>query len=305
MLENYRLQVFRAVAEQASFRRAAELLRISQPSVSQHVHLLEEALGLRLLDRTPSGVTLTPAGTLVLDHARRAARLSQKTLAALANLQGQPGGPLRIAASTTVAQYLLPRILGAFLRANPRVQLTVKSGNTDQVTAWVLAAEADLGLIEGPPTHKEVAVEHFLDDQLLLAVPRNHPWAGRSLIPLEELASEPLLLREPGSGTRHVVEQALHTAGIRLNQLHIAMELDSTEAIVSGIEAGLGIGFVSRLAIRKELRLGTLAIATLAGVLMPRPFSLIHAAGPVPPGPAAAFRNFALSQRNSSRPPAH
>ena len=296
MLENYRLKVFRAVAEQASFRRAAEQLRITQPSVSQHIRLLEEELSLRLFDRSPAGITLTPAGILLLDHTRRAGRLVQKTLTELAALQGQPGGSLRLAASTTVAQYVLPRILGAFLRANPRVQVSVTSGNTHHVTELVLAGHAHLGIIEGPPTHKEVSVEHFLDDRLLLAVPRNHPWAGLTDLPVTSLLQAPLLMRENGSGTRHVVEDALRHAGIRLNQLHIAMELDSTEAIVSGIEAGLGVGFLSRLAIRKELRLGTLATATIAGVQMPRAFSLIHTSGPLAEGSAAAFRTFALSQ---------
>src|SRR5271154_2322199 len=172
MLENYRVQVFRAVAELESFRRAAEQLHISQPSVSQHVQLLEEELGIRLLDRGATGVRATPAGELLLDFARRASRLSQQMLAALAKLEGQPGGELRLAASTTVAQYLLPRILGPFLKANPRIELSVKSGNTEQVTLWVVNGEADLGLIEGPPASKEVAVERFLEDRLPLIVPR-------------------------------------------------------------------------------------------------------------------------------------
>ena len=300
MLENYRVQVFRAVAEQASFRRAAEQLRISQPSVSQHVQLLEEELGVRLLNRGSAGIQITAAGQVLLNFARQSSRLSQKTLAALARLEGQPGGKLKLAASTTLAQYLLPRILGSFLKDNPRVQLTFKSGNTEQVTNWVLQGEADLGLIEGPPAQKEVAVEHFLDDRLPLIVPRGHNWAAKQ-IQLEALKCTPLLMREQGSGTRRVVEQALRRAGLRLGQLKIAMELDSTEAIVSGVEAGLGVGFVSEWAIRKELRLGTLATAQVAGLEIRRAFSLIHPAGPVAAGPIAAFRNFALSQAGKSK----
>jgi DNA-binding transcriptional LysR family regulator len=294
MLENYRVQVFRAVAEQASFRRAAEQLHISQPSVSQHVQLLEEELGTRLLDRTGAGIRITPAGELVLSFARRSSRLTQQVLAALARLEGQPGGELKLAASTTLAQYLLPRILGRFLKENPRIQLAVRSGNTEQVTGWVLNGDAELGLIEGPPSHKEVAVEHFLEDRLPLIVPRGHAWAAQQ-IPLATLAAAPLLMREHGSGTRRVIEQALRHAGLRLNQLQIVMELDSTEAIVSGVEAGLGVGFVSEWAIRKELRLGTLALAQVAGLDIRRAFSMIRRTGPVPAGAVAAFRSFALS----------
>jgi LysR family transcriptional regulator, transcriptional activator of the cysJI operon len=299
MLENYRVQVFRAVAEQASFRRAAEQLHLSQPSVSQHVQLLEEELGVRLLDRSEAGgsggVQITPAGELLLDFARRSSRLSQQVLKTLAKLEGQPGGALKLAASTTVAQYLLPRVLGSFLKANPRIRMTVKSGNTEQVAAWVLNGEAELGLVEGPPKSKELAVERFMHDQLALIVPRGHRWAGQQMT-TAALAATPLLMREPGSGTRRVTEQALRKAGLRLNQLTIAMELDSTEAIVSGVEAGLGVGFVSELAIRKELKLGTLATAQVAGVEIRRALSLIRQRGPVPAGAVAAFRSFALSQ---------
>jgi len=299
MLENYRVQVFRAVAELESFRRAAEQLHISQPSVSQHVQLLEEELGVRLLDRASSGIRITAAGELVLIFARRSARLSQQVLASVARLEGQPGGELKLAASTTVAQYLLPRILGRFLKENPRIQLSVKSGNTEQVTLWVVNGEADLGLIEGPPASKEVAVERFLEDRLPLIVPRGHPWAAGKPTPLAALASAPLLMRERGSGTRGVIERALRRAGLRLGQLNILMELDSTEAIVSGVEAGLGVGFVSEWAIRKELRLGTLATAQVTGLEIRRAFSLIRPAGPVAAGAAAAFRSFAFSQASA------
>jgi DNA-binding transcriptional LysR family regulator len=298
MLENYRVQVFRAVAEQASFRRAAEQLHISQPSVSQHVQLLEDELGMRLLDRTSTGIRITPAGEVLLSFARRSSRLSQQVLAALARLEGQPGGELKLAASTTVAQYLLPRVLGRFLKENPRIRLTLRSGNTEQVSGWVLQGEAELGLIEGPSTHKELAKEHFLDDRLLLIVPRGHIWTAQQ-VPLASLTSAPLLMREQGSGTRRVIEQALRRAGLRLNQLQIAMELDSTEAILAGVEAGLGVGFVSEWAIRKELRLGTLAIAQIAGLDIRRAFSLIRPAGPVQAGAVAAFRSFALSEAAS------
>jgi DNA-binding transcriptional LysR family regulator len=304
MLENYRVQVFRAVAEQASFRRAAEQLHISQPSVSQHVQLLEDELGMRLLDRTSTGIRITPAGEVLLSFARRSSRLSQQVLSALARLEGQPGGELKLAASTTVAQYLLPRILGRFLKENPRIRLTLRSGNSEQVSGWVLHGEAELGLIEGPSTHKELAKEHFLDDRLLLIVPRGHAWTtwAAQQIPLAALTSAPLLMREQGSGTRRVIEQALRRAGLRLNQLQIAMELDSTEAILAGVEAGLGVGFVSEWAIRKELRLGTLAIAQIAGLDIRRAFSLIRPAGPVPSGAVAAFRSFALSEAAASTP---
>jgi DNA-binding transcriptional LysR family regulator len=295
MLENYRVQVFRAVAEHSSFRRAAEQLHISQPSVSQHVQMLEDELGVRLLDRGPSGIQMTAAGELLLSFAKRSAKMSQQVLSRLASLTGQPGGELKLAASTTVAQYVLPRMLGGYLKSNPRVQLTVKSGNTEQVTIWVVEGDADLGLIEGPPANKNVAVESFLSDQLLLIAPRRHEFAEQQRVSIEDLATAPLLMREPGSGTRKVTELALKRAGLRLKHLKIAMELDSTEAIVAGVEAGLGVGFVSEWAIRKEMRLGTLKTVEVDGLQIRRSFSLIRRVGPVAGGPVAAFRSYALS----------
>ena len=296
MLENYRVQVFRAVAEQASFRRAAEQLHISQPSVSQHVQLLEEELGTRLLERTSTGVQLTAAGDLLLNYARHSSRLSQQLLAELTSSEGQPGGALHLAASTTVAQYLLPQMLAGFRHDNPRIALSARSGNTQQVTEWVLAAQAGLGLIEGPPASKEIKVEPFLDDRLTVIVPRSHPWAGHASRPvsLDQFRKAAFLLREPGSGTRRVIEQALRRAGLRINQLAIAMELDSTGAIVAAVEAGLGVGIVSGLAIRKELRLGTIATVNVTGLEMKRAYSLIRKRGPVEAGPAAIFREYAL-----------
>lgn len=299
MLENYRVQVFRAVAEQASFRRAAEQLHISQPSVSQHVQLLEEELGTRLLERTSTGVLLTPAGERLLNYAHRSSRMSQQLLTELATLEGQPGGTLHLAASTTVAQYLLPRMLAGFRKDHPRIALTARSGNTQQVTDWLLAAEVDLGLIEGPPTSKEVKVEPFLDDRLTVIVPRKHPWANHTIsrsVSLEQLKKASFLLREPGSGTRRVMEQALRRAGLRIHQLSIAMELDSTGAIVSAVEAGLGVGIVSEFAIQKELRLGTITAVNVTGLVMKRAFSIVRKRGPVEAGPVTAFRQFALNQ---------
>ena len=153
-------------------------------------------------------------------------------------------------------------------------------------------------MIEGPPARREVLAEHFLEDRIELIVPRNHPWARAAAQPvtIAALTRVPMLTREEGSGTRRVIEDALSSAGLRPGQLQILMELDSTEAIISGVEAGLGIGFVSELAIQKELRLRTLARVPVAGLEILRAFSLIRQAGPLAAGPAATFRNFALER---------
>ena len=297
-MENFRLKVFRTVATQASFRKAAELLHLSQPAVSQHIQSLEEELGLRLFDRSGARISLTPAGKLLLRYAERAARVLDEAKTALLKLQGEVSGNLQLGASTTIAQYILPRILGAFLKDNPRVKLSVLSGNTEEIVALLLKGAIMLGMIEGPPMSKEVHTEKFLDDRMVLIAPRSHEWSGMSSVSLASLREVPLLLREQGSGSRRVVEQAIRKAGLSLNQLHIAMELDSTEAILSGVEAGLGLGFVSEWAIAKALRLGAVSLVRVEGLEIRRHLMLVRKSGPLPAGPTAFFWRFALAQNS-------
>ena len=294
-MENFRLKVFRVVAEQLNFRKASELLYLSQPAVSQNVHMLEEELGLRLFDRTGNHVVLTQAGSTLLVYARQAARTMEQAMQALAALKGEVSGDLKLAASTTVAQYLLPRVLGTFLKQHPLVNISAISGNTEHVVDALIEGRVSLGLIEGPALRRDVKTERLLQDRMVLIAAADHPWASAGTIGLDALQQMPLLMREPGSGSRRVVEVALKRSGTRTGTLRIAMQLDSTEAIVSGVEAGLGVGFVSQWAIGKEVRLGTVVPIRVKGLDIVRDFSLIRPTGPEPDGTAGAFRRFALA----------
>jgi LysR family transcriptional regulator, transcriptional activator of the cysJI operon len=300
-LENFRLKVFRTVAEAMSFRKAAEVLHLSQPAVSQQIRALEEEVRVRLFDRAGgdghgSQIALTEAGRVLLDYANRAAAMMAEAERALAALNHNVTGELRLGASTTVAQYLLPRILGAFLKQYPNVRMTMVSGNTEEIVEAVAEERVALGIIEGPPMRRDVKTEPMAPDELVLIVSPGHPWAQRKgTIAVEELTTVPLLLRERGSGTRRVVERALKDAGVPLKSLKVAMELDSTEAIISGVEAELGVGFVSRWAIFKVLRLGTVKVVKVAGLRIAREFSFVRVAGTEAAGAAAAFQRFALA----------
>ena len=300
-MENFRLRVFRAVAAEASFRKASEMLHLSQPAVSQHIRALEEELGVQLFDRTGPRVSVTPAGKLLLKYAERSARVLEEAKAELGKLNLTVSGELRLGASSTVAQYILPRILGAFLKDNPKVWLSVVSGNTEEIVSLLLKDAIMLGMIEGPPMTKAVHTEKFLEDRLVLIVPRSHEWSELPNIRLAALVEVPLLLREQGSGSRRIVEQSIRKAGLPLDRLHIRMELDSTEAIVSGVEAGLGLGFVSEWAARKALRLGTVSRARVEGLEIRRNLTLVRRSGPPVDGAAGAFWEFALAQA-SERP---
>jgi LysR family transcriptional regulator, transcriptional activator of the cysJI operon len=299
-MENFRLRVFRAVAEQQSFRKAAEHLNLSQPAVSQNVHALEEELGATLFDRSGNRVRLTQAGTVLLRYARRSAQLAREALDALAKVEGEPRGDLRLGASTTVAQYILPRMLGAFQRQYPHIALSVTSGNTEHVVEALLHGRIAMGIIEGPASSRELRKRRFLEDRMVLIVPRGHPWVAMREVPPDALRDVPLLMREPGSGSRRVVELALKRSGLNLGQLNVAMDLDSTEAIVSGVEAGLGVGFVSQWAIGKEVRLGTLKPVRVTGLEIVRDLTLIQRSGPSPDGAEGAFERFVLREADEA-----
>jgi LysR family transcriptional regulator, transcriptional activator of the cysJI operon len=301
-LENFRLVVFRAVAEQCSFRKAAEELYLTQPAVSLQIKALEEDMGVQLFDRTGSRIALTPAGKKLLGYAQRVNALLVQAEHEVTALSGEHAGHLALGASTTIAQYVLPRLLSDFRREHPRVQPTLISGNTEQIVSAVVQQQIALGFIEGPAHSRDVKTEPFLVDELVLIVPAAHEWAERTSVTCSEIASTPLLMRERGSGTRRVVEIALGRHHVKRSSLKIVMELDSIEAIKSAVEAGLGAGFVSRWAIAKDLRAGnSFKTVEIEGMRIRRDFLLTYAASPGPQGLAQEFRRFLFARANARR----
>ncbi len=296
-LENFRLVVFCAVAEQLSFRKAAEELYLTQPAVSLQIKALEEDLGIQLFDRSGTQIQLTEAGSVLLRFSRQSKALLEEAEQAIAALGGDHAGHLALGASTTIAQYVLPRMLGDFEREHPRVRPTLISGNTEEIVRAVEKQTIVLGLIEGPAHSREVTTEPFLVDELVMIVPAAHEWAERTTVPVDEISTARLLMRERGSGSRQVVEMALERQGIKRNSLQIAMELDSTEAIKSAVEAGLGTGFISRWALAKDARLGNgFKIVEVDGLRIRRDFLLVHRKGPESQEVAQEFRRFLLAR---------
>jgi len=292
-LENFRLKVFRAVAENLNFRKAAEQLFLTQPAITLQIKALENDLGMRVFDRTGGKITLTRQGSVLLEYANKLANLASEAEQRLGSSDGSVVGELALGTSTTIAQYVLPRLLGAFQNEYPQIQFSLQSGNTSEVVHWLLAGKVALGLIEGPARERGVRAEPFMEDELILILPPGFD-SGR-LSPAQFLGTN-LLMREQGSGSRRVVELALEKADFKLKAFKKVMELDSTEAIKSAVEAGLGVGFVSRWAIAKELELGTLKVAEVTGIRATRHFTLISRTGPEPQGPAGALRTFALGR---------
>jgi LysR family transcriptional regulator, transcriptional activator of the cysJI operon len=304
-MENFRLKVFRTTAAHLNFSRAAEELLLTQPAVTQQVKALEDQLGAALFDRSGSHITLTPAGQALLPYAEKLRVLSEDALSAVNDAAGKSGGELVVGASQTIAQYLLPSLIAGFLEENPRVSIVSKSGNTDGVLDALTERKTQLALIEGPALRKDVHVDPLMEDHIVLVAPADHPWANQE-IDAEELKSAPLLMREFGSGTRRVVESALIQAGLKRKDLKTKMELDSSGALLSAVEAGLGVTFVSHWAVRNQLRLGTVKIARVRGVTLSRMFGVAYRSGPEPTGNAAAFRSYLLAHSPdlTSRTPA-
>ena len=300
-LENVRLKVFRAVAEHLNFHKAAEQLFLTQPAVTLQIKALESDLGVRLFDRAGGKVTLTRQGAVLLTYANKLAATASEAERELGCKDSKIIGELSLGVSTTIAQYVLSRLLNAFFVENPLIDLTLHSGNTSEIVRLLLSSKISVGLIEGPARDRGVHTEPFMEDELVPIAPVDTPFDALSG---NEFVREKLLIREHGSGSRHVVETALKKAGYPLKAFKKVVVLDSTEAIKSAVEVCHGIGFVSRWAISKELELGTLKVVQVKGVKVTRHFSVITRAGPEPQGPAGALRTFALERaRFLSNPP--
>jgi LysR family transcriptional regulator, transcriptional activator of the cysJI operon len=300
-MENFRLRVFRAVAHRLNFRMAAEELLLTQSAVTQQIKALESELDIPLFDRAGGRVSLTPAGVALLPFAERLAALSEEARAAVAATAGGSAGRLALGASQTIGQYLLPKLIAGYLQENPRVEIGVLGGNTQTILEALVEHKVQLCLIEGPAMRRDVQVEPFMQDHMVCVVPAGHEWADEE-IDVKELQQAKLVTRELGSGSRRIVEQAFEKAGLDLKKLRLVMTFDSTEGLLSAVEAGLGIAFVSRWAVRNQLALGTLKLARVRGLDLARMFSLATVAGPEPAGLTRSFHRFVLERAEQLAP---
>lgn len=273
-----RLQVFYTVAKQLSFTKAAELLFMTQPAVTFQVKQLEEHFNTRLFERSHSKIALTPAGELVLDYAERILGLTAEMETRMGEMTGQISGVLMLGASTTIAEYMLPRKLGDFKGRYPQVQARLTVANSETIESKVADHTLDVGLIEAPSQHPQLKSIVCCDDELVMICSPDNALAGLAEISPDQLAEQPYISRESGSGTRNVVDDYFRHAGVHPEDLHIVMELGSLEAIKGAVEAGLGIAIVSRSTIVKELKLGELAAIPLNPPLI-RPLSVVYADG--------------------------
>ncbi|MES9871588.1 MAG: selenium metabolism-associated LysR family transcriptional regulator, partial [Candidatus Sedimenticola sp. 6PFRAG7] len=270
-----RLQVFHTVARLLSFTKAAETLHMTQPAVTFQVRQLEEYFNTRLFDRTHNRISLTEAGARVYEYADKIFELYAEMENSVREMTGEISGSLTIGASTTIAEYMLPALLGDFKLKYPEVNIHLKVSNTDGIVSMVENNTIDLGVVEAPVANKNLVVEICRPDQLVAIVPPGHPEAEKDQLSYEDLVKYPFICREEGSGTREVINEYLVGVNKGGDGLRVAMELGSPEAVKGAVEAGMGISVVSRATIQKEIKLETLIPINLNPGLE-RPFSFVH-----------------------------
>jgi len=270
-----RLHVFYSVARLLSFTKAAETLHMTQPAVTFQVRQLEEHFNTRLFDRTHNKISLTEAGEKVYEHAERIFQLYNEMENSVRELTGEISGVLILGASTTIAEYMLPSLLGDFKTKYPDVNIRLKVSNTDGIVSMVEHNVIDLGVVEAPVNNKNLAVDVCRTDKLVAITPPSHELAKQDRVSLNQITEYPYICREEGSGTREVILDYLRDAGVDPSQLNIIMELGSLEALKGAVEAGIGISIVSQATLVKEMQLGTLAVLDLDPPLQ-RPFSFVH-----------------------------
>lgn len=297
-MESRQLRAFVAVARSASFTGAALSLHLSQSAVSQQIAALERELDARLLDRSGRRVTLTAAGAALLERAERLLADLDAARRAVAAAGGAISGTFRIASSLTIAGYVLPRPLTAFRHEHPDVRLELQVENTEGVVRSLLAGDADLGLVEGRVDRARIELEPLFEDELAVIASPDHRFASVDEIVPGDLLAEQFVVREPGSGTRQVAEEALSAAGVDPASLHVVGELAGIEPLKAVVEAGLGVSIVSTLTVRRELALGTLIARPLQAATMRRTLSAATVTGTERTPAARAFVGL-LRERHS------
>ena len=296
-----RLQVFYTVAKQLSFTKAAELLYMTQPAVTFQVKQLEEHFNTRLFERSHSKITLTPAGDVAMEYAERILNLSSEMDTRVGELTGQISGTLLVGASTTIAEYMLPRLLGDFKAQYPNVHARLMVANSEAIEAKIADHTLDVGLIEAPSHHPQLMSHVCCEDELVAICAPKHPVAQYTSITPVQLAELPYVSRESGSGTREVMDDYFRKNGVQPEDLHIVMELGSREAIKGAVEAGLGIAIVSRATIQKEIKLGDLIAIPLEPRLN-RPLSMVNAKEKFRSRLLQTFLEFVINALKQSKP---
>lgn len=294
---DFRLKVFQCVAQNLSFTKASNQLFITQPAITKHIKELESEFEVKLFDRIGNKISLTQAGNILLSYTDHILSLHNEVKFELSQLKGSLEGNLRLGASTTIAQYVIPAALAKFNERFPEIKLSLANGNTEHIERQLLKNEIDIGIVEGKPTNADIRYSTFLNDELLVFASAQNAIIPH-LVSNDEFLKLPLVLRERGSGTLEIIEKSLQHYHISPKQLNVLMFLGSTEAIKSFIKTGNGVGIVSRFAIEQELSNNIFRLINTPSLKFHRQFYFISPKGPEPVGLTKLFLNFLKKHYN-------
>ncbi len=276
---DFRLQVFNAVAKRLNFTKAAAELYITQPAVTKHIHELERYFKVMLFDRNGSRIKLTSAGEILLQHTEQLFALYRNLEFEMNHFSEKHKGKLRLGASTTVAQYVLPPVLASFHQKFSEVQISLINNNTEQIEHALNNKEIDLGIIEGRSKNASIKYSEFIKDKIVLVTSAKNPIIKKVSIQPQDLIKIPLLLREPGSGTLEVISHSLNNFDIKIRDLKIEMQLSSTESMKSFLLHSSSAAFLSLHSVTNELQRNELRIIDIKGLNIERYFYFIQLHG--------------------------
>jgi len=291
-LNFHQLHIFYTVAEKGSFSQAAQALHMTQPAVTMQIQSLEEYFGTKLFHRTTKKIELTEAGRTLLPYAKRSIELMKETDVSMSKFTHMLKGRLHLGASLTIGEYILPRLLVPFGKEYPSISVSMKVINTSQILDEVLNHQLNFGLVEAEVRHPDVQTEALLNDELVLIVPSGHPLTKQETITVRDMLKYPFVLREKGSGTRKVMEDELQKAGVDAKDMNIVMELGSTGAVKSAVEAGLGLSIISRSSVKHEVALGLIQMRKVENIHFSRSFYAIYLKSTILPISAVTFMTF-------------
>lgn len=276
---DFRLKVFYTVARRLNFTKAAEELFITQPAVTKHIHEIETWYKTQLFQRNGTKIKLTAAGTALLAHAEQLFAIYRNIEVDLAAINENVKGTLRIGASTTVAQYVLPKYLASFKQKFPDIKIALTTNNTEYIENVLIAGKIDFGIIEGQSKRPQLKYAVFLKDEMVLCTRTGNPLIKKQSISIAALKDLPLLMREQGSGSQEVIAAALKKAGVKIAQLPVEMVLESTESIKSYLGSSDSFAFLSIHSIVKELKSNELTIIDIKDLHIERAFFFVKQQG--------------------------
>lgn len=271
------LEIFLKVVELGSFSKAGEAVHLAQASVSERIATLENMVGAKLLDRMGRTVAPTKAGELLYRHGLRLLELKEKASLEMQDFLGVKQGEIHIGASTIPGEYILPEVIGRFAKEYPLIRVVLTVADSEEIEFRVLQGDFEFGIIGRRSSTKKLLSHELWEDDLVLVVPSRHRWASKKEVAAHELADEPFLSREVGSGTLSSLEDYLQHAGVKgIGSLRVIARLGTSTAVKEGVKAGAGVSILSSRAVETELKAGVLTSLKIKGLPMSRHFYLIR-----------------------------